>query len=540
MAVDANLLSINSPVNGQITCDNNLSPEISFKNKGMDTLFEVTINYEIDGGSVESITWQDTLITNGSELITFPSITVSTGVHQFIAWTSNPNQSTDLNMTNDTSTSSFEVINPSGTALPLTEGFESSTFPNTDWDLINPDNSYTWETASTVSGFESSTTSIILNNFESDFSGQRDGLQTPYLDFTTAVGGTIALEFNVAYARYSNFYHDSLLVKVSTDCGQTWQTLYAKGNNDLSTNGNVDQSNLFVPISSEWRTETITLDSYAGTPKIQFQFENYSGYGNAVYLDDINIYYTPPSAFPDANFSTSNATNCAGNPVQFNDETLFGPTQWAWSFNSGTPATSTAQNPEITFNMFGTFNVELIATNSFGSDTASSTITIINSPIISATSTNESTPGASDGTATANASGGNTPYTYLWDNGETTSNISGLSIGKYTVTVFDASGCYNQADASISLVSIIELNSNSFFKLYPNPSTGNLTLEWIDTPSSAVEITVYNVIGETIISKQNERNKTIINLDLSNYSKGIYVISVKTDTQQFTKKLILK
>lgn len=46
--------------------------------------------------------------------------------------------------------------------------------------------------------------------------------------------------------------------------------------------------------------------------------------------------------------------------------------------------------------------------------------------------------------------GGNAPYTYLWNNGFTTSIISNLSVGTYTVTITDANGC--KADFSISLI----------------------------------------------------------------------------------------
>ncbi len=48
--------------------------------------------------------------------------------------------------------------------------------------------------------------------------------------------------------------------------------------------------------------------------------------------------------------------------------------------------------------------------------------------------------GVCDGSITSTVSGGASPYTYLWNNGMTTANLSNLCAGTYTVTVTDASG----------------------------------------------------------------------------------------------------
>ncbi|MCF8275730.1 MAG: gliding motility-associated C-terminal domain-containing protein, partial [Flavobacteriales bacterium] len=54
-----------------------------------------------------------------------------------------------------------------------------------------------------------------------------------------------------------------------------------------------------------------------------------------------------------------------------------------------------------------------------------------------------------NGTATASATGGQSPYTYLWDNGATTASVDGLCAGQYCVTVVDASGCEDQACVTV-------------------------------------------------------------------------------------------
>ncbi|MEP0387182.1 MAG: SprB repeat-containing protein, partial [Dokdonia sp.] len=60
---------------------------------------------------------------------------------------------------------------------------------------------------------------------------------------------------------------------------------------------------------------------------------------------------------------------------------------------------------------------------------------------VSVSSTDETGPNLNNGTATASATGGVPPYTYLWSNGETTSAITGLAPNTYTVTATDANGC---------------------------------------------------------------------------------------------------
>lgn len=64
---------------------------------------------------------------------------------------------------------------------------------------------------------------------------------------------------------------------------------------------------------------------------------------------------------------------------------------------------------------------------------------------------NPTAVGAADGEATANASGGTPPYTYLWDDplAQTTQTATGLTAGTYTVIVTDANGCTIQSTITL-------------------------------------------------------------------------------------------
>jgi len=71
---------------------------------------------------------------------------------------------------------------------------------------------------------------------------------------------------------------------------------------------------------------------------------------------------------PVANFSASTTTPCPGDAVVFTDLSTNIPLSWSWVFQGGTPATSTSQNPAVTFATPGLHSVTLTAGNVAGDD----------------------------------------------------------------------------------------------------------------------------------------------------------------------------
>lgn len=79
---------------------------------------------------------------------------------------------------------------------------------------------------------------------------------------------------------------------------------------------------------------------------------------------------------PEAAFVAEDSTLCLGTEIQFTDSSDNNVISWAWTFAGGTPSVSTDQNPLVTYNNSGTFDVQLIVTNPFGTDTLSTTALI--------------------------------------------------------------------------------------------------------------------------------------------------------------------
>ncbi|HEX2617893.1 MAG TPA: SBBP repeat-containing protein, partial [Flavobacteriales bacterium] len=82
--------------------------------------------------------------------------------------------------------------------------------------------------------------------------------------------------------------------------------------------------------------------------------------------------------------------------------------------------------------------------------TAQGTFTVTQPTVLSAsTQTTLATCGNPNGSATANPTGGTSPYSYLWNEGSTTQTVNGLAGGNYSVTVTDANGCTAPAQANV-------------------------------------------------------------------------------------------
>lgn len=138
---------------------------------------------------------------------------------------------------------------------------------------------------------------------------------------------------------------------------------------------------------------------------------------------------------PVAGFTFSGTGTCQNSPVTFTN-TSTGGTIYNWNFGNG--QTSTQQNPTITYNQPGNYNVSLVVTSPNGcTDTLIQTIIIYPPPVANAGPDVHVCLGKN---VTLQATGGTS---YLWSNGATTGSISvsPTVTTTYTVTVTDGIGC---------------------------------------------------------------------------------------------------
>jgi photosystem II stability/assembly factor-like uncharacterized protein len=276
----------------------NTSLRITTYGRGMwetpiSNLRSVTANFIADNTSPcvgGTVNFSDLSVGNVvSRLWTFPGGTpsTSTATSPSVVYNTAGNYNVSLQVSDGTNSNTMTktaYININGSNLPLTEGFEGTQDPPEGWK--NKDNGtvgFAWLKTTTASGFGGSVNAMMFDNWSWNGVGQRDELQVKKITLSALT--TANMSFDVAYQAYNSSF-DSLIVRVSSDCGNTYTRLYAKGGANLSTAG--AGSSEFIPTAVQWRTENINLNAFIGQ-NIIIEFQNYNAFGNNIYIDNVNI-----------------------------------------------------------------------------------------------------------------------------------------------------------------------------------------------------------------------------------------------------------
>lgn len=181
----------------------------------------------------------------------------------------------------------YIVVTDQSITFPMKEDFSATTFPPAGWRVHNPDGGVTFVRNSAISAFGSTGGSARISQFTYRSYDHRDELHTPVLNFSGAVQPM--LYFSVAYTPYATgLYSDTLEVYASDDCGGTWTQVFRMGGEDLMTNS-APQTTTFNPSATEWIVANADLSAYAGKNNVRIKFESVNGYGNNLYLDDIEF-----------------------------------------------------------------------------------------------------------------------------------------------------------------------------------------------------------------------------------------------------------
>jgi Pregnancy-associated plasma protein-A/SprB repeat/Secretion system C-terminal sorting domain len=434
---DAAVTKILNP--GTFVCQTGqITPVVEITNFGQNNLQTVTINYKINNNTPVSLVWATNLATAERDTVTLAPYTPPGGAYVFTAYTTLPNGVADEQPVNDTTDIQTLALTP--LPLPLLENFENPAFNPTVnglfvFDITN--DGVSWVRSTAASGFGVGTASAMFDNYNNGGIplGTIDALITPIYDFSSVTDGKVT--FDVAYAYYQNgaqVLSDTLIVLISTNCGTNYtQQIYVKGGAVLSTAPPTAAQ--FTPTPTQWRTETIDLSAFDGEDNVSIMFVNYYGYGNRLFIDNINISQPCALTVSESHTNIDCFDDCTGSAI-VNPSGGTGAYTYQWSANANNATTQSVNNL-----CAGTYTVTV---SNGPTCTAVATVVIMENSQLNTTvsGTNPTAVGLNNGTATANPTGGdNSIYTYAWSNGAITQTITGLAPNTYTVTVTDGAGC---------------------------------------------------------------------------------------------------
>ncbi len=412
--------------------------------------------------------------------------------------------------------------------FPYNEGFETD---NGNWTTGGIASDWVWGTPakSVISSAGGGARAWITGGLtgSSYNNGENSWLQSPCFDFTSLSYPQIS--FKVFWEMERQY--DGASMQYSTNGGTSWTILGSissntncQGENWFNTNavtflsnvngwsGNIQpQSGICLGGngSGRWLTAKHTLAALAGQANVRFRFLFGAGTTcnafNGFAIDDIQVGEAPPQTVSIA--STCNSSN----------DILFSATgtcirTYAWNFGDpgSTDNSASMPTPVHRYNNPGTYTVTLTAGFESGPPVTTTTqVTVIG---LNQTIT---WPGACNNTADASisviATGSSNPYFYSWNTNppQTTSSITNLGAGTYTVNVSSPGACSNSSIFTLTPTSPVQFSA----LLYP---------EFCGNQNGAIDMILTGGTGPLVYRWSNGGNTE----DLSGLGAGTYSLEV--------------
>lgn len=154
-------------------------------------------------------------------------------------------------------------------------------------------------------------------------------------------------------------------------------------------------------------------------------------------------------------------------------------------------------------------------------------------PTVTVTTT-PATPNC-NGTATANVSGGNGPYTYAWCNGSTTPTIGNLCAGPMCICVTDAQGCTTCDTGFVAPFTGIAANDlQDMLSVYPNPANTVIGYQLPAEFAHDAFVSVADLTGRIVFTEPARTKGTI---SVTGWTQGVYFVNVVSPAGKITKKI---
>lgn len=408
-----------------------------------------------------------------------------------------------------------KLINVYGTSnsMPFTEGFTTSV-PPPNWIIINPDNLEGWENVGITGPGGNQTQVARMDNYSYNAQGQLDDLVFPALDLSGYCNPILI--FNVAYAAYGASNFEKLHIEYSTNCGESFApTTYAKEHLELMTAPYATSG--WAPSNpSEWRSDTLDLSNYV-TGSTIFKFVQTAGYGNGLFIDDIRI-----------------QDNCIGcTDVNAHN---YDPTALVDNGTCETCSDGIKNGDEIEIDCGGSLceacpppcatpiqNIDGMMMDS--TEIFTETDTIISTASIMGTS--------------------NISY----QGGKIVILKPGFQVANGSVFTASIIHCAPVVNIESPESQLIKFDNPNFsndreqLKVFPNPFTDKINIQFVLGKRSPVSVAIYSITGRKLKDLMSHQEKDVGKHELvfvpDNLPPGIYFTKLVTDNGILTKQIVL-
>ncbi len=247
-------------------------------------------------------------------------------------------------------------------------------------------------------------------------------------------------------------------------------------------------------------------------------------------------------SLPSAHITTAQTSGCAPFVVQYAGTNPSNVTSWLWTFTGGSPATSADRNPRVVYNNPGVYNVSLRVANAAGINT-----TVLDSFIrVLPTPTAKFTVASIDSVVATFENQSTNATTYRWEFGDGTSSTNYnppahtyYRNGNYTVTLQALNSTCGAVTTRTVPIYVLgtENTEGGRLSIFPNPTSGQLTLDFKIPLEGNVKMAVSNARGQ-IIKTFGLSSERVQQFDFSDLLSGVYFLQFTSPNGNIVKKLI--
>ena len=277
------------------------------------------------------------------------------------------------------------------------------------------------------------------------------------------------------------------------------------------------------------------------TPKIQFVFDTDGSVvqnGFVIHWECIGNQLPPQGSL---SFDIEECTNT----VAFNIESDNTDTV-NWNFGDGT--TAEGISIEHTFDEVGTYTVESVSTNQYGSTTNSTEVAVTYLPVYFE-APNEMLINVPQMIALDSHTENETNTIAWYLDGELLSNIYDLeleltTLGTYNLecVLTDTSGCISSHIETIEGVTTLASEEETFSSIliFPNPTNNVLHIQDLGSLKHLMSISLINALGKVVFNEQVSNPIDQYTLRTKDFAEGIYLLHIQTkNEQQVYEKIII-